>query len=143
MQEMRVGKTHSPAPLVSTGSWKKQESSRETSISALLTMPKPLTAWITINCGKFSVVVGHGLSNSAACGIFPDQRWNPRPMHWQVESQPLDHQGSPPRSFESGPCCQSADFKTGRLSWTIQVDQCHHYACASVALAGAESHGPS
>ena len=33
-------------------SWKKQESSRKTSISALLTMPKPLTVWITINCGK-------------------------------------------------------------------------------------------
>ena len=37
----------------STGSWKKQESSRKTSISALLTMPKPLTMWITINYGKF------------------------------------------------------------------------------------------
>ena len=36
-----------------TGSWKKQESSRKTSISALLTMPKPLTLLITINCGKF------------------------------------------------------------------------------------------
>ena len=33
----------------STESWKKQESSRKTSISALLTMPKPLTVWITIN----------------------------------------------------------------------------------------------
>ena len=32
---------------------KKQENSRKTSISALLTMPKPLTVWITINCGKF------------------------------------------------------------------------------------------
>ena len=32
---------------------KKQESSRKTSISTLLTMPKPLTIWITINCGKF------------------------------------------------------------------------------------------
>ena len=32
---------------------KKQESSRKTSISALLTMPKPLTVWITTNCGKF------------------------------------------------------------------------------------------
>ena len=31
----------------------KQESSTKTSISALLTMPKPLTMWITINCGKF------------------------------------------------------------------------------------------
>ena len=32
---------------------KKQENSRKISISALLTMPKPLTVWITINCGKF------------------------------------------------------------------------------------------
>ena len=41
----------------SAGSSKKQASSRKTSISALisalLTMPKPLTVWITINCGKF------------------------------------------------------------------------------------------
>ena len=37
----------------SAGSWKKQESSRKTSISALLTMLKPLTVWITIHCGKF------------------------------------------------------------------------------------------
>ena len=36
---------------VSAGSWKKQESSRKTSISALLTMPKPLTVWITTDCG--------------------------------------------------------------------------------------------
>ena len=38
---------------ISTRSSKKQESSRKTSISALLTMPKPLTVWITTNCGKF------------------------------------------------------------------------------------------
>ena len=37
----------------SAGSSKKQESSRKTSISALLTMPKPLTMWVTINLGKF------------------------------------------------------------------------------------------
>ena len=37
----------------SDGSLKKQESSIKTSISALLTMLKPLTVWITINCGKF------------------------------------------------------------------------------------------
>ena len=37
----------------SAGSLKKQENSRKTSISALLTMPKPLTVWITINYGKF------------------------------------------------------------------------------------------
>ena len=37
----------------SSGSSKKQESSRKTSISALLPMPKPSTVWITTNCGKF------------------------------------------------------------------------------------------
>ena len=36
----------------SAGSWKKQESSRKTA-SALVTMPKPLTVWITTNCGNF------------------------------------------------------------------------------------------
>ena len=35
------------------GSSKKQQNSRKISISALLTMPKPLTMWITIDCGKF------------------------------------------------------------------------------------------
>ena len=37
----------------SAGSLKKQENSRITSTSALLTMLKPLTVWITANCGKF------------------------------------------------------------------------------------------
>ena len=37
----------------SVGSSKKQESSRKTSTSTLLTKPKPLTMWITTNCGKF------------------------------------------------------------------------------------------
>ena len=37
----------------SARSWKKQESSRKISTSALLTMPKPLTVWMTTNCGKF------------------------------------------------------------------------------------------
>jgi len=37
----------------SAGSLKNKESSRKTSISDLLTMPKPLTVWITVNCGKF------------------------------------------------------------------------------------------
>ena len=37
----------------SAGSSKKQESSRKASLSALLTVPKPLTVWITANCEKF------------------------------------------------------------------------------------------
>ena len=42
-----------------------------------------------------SVVVAHGLSCSVACGIFPDQGSNLYPLHWQADSQPLGHQGSP------------------------------------------------
>ena len=37
----------------------------------------------------------HGPSRSAACGILPDQGSNPCPLHWQADSQPLRHQGSP------------------------------------------------
>ena len=37
----------------SAGSWKKKESSKKTSVSALLTIPKSLIVWITTNCGKF------------------------------------------------------------------------------------------
>ena len=50
-----LGKAEEPEIKLPTsaGSLKKQKSSRKTSISALLTMPKPLTVWITTNCGKF------------------------------------------------------------------------------------------
>ena len=55
MFKMDLEKADKPEIKVPTsaGSLKKQESSRKTSISALLTMPKPLTVWITINYGKF------------------------------------------------------------------------------------------
>ena len=42
-----------------------------------------------------AVVVAHRLSCSAACGIFLDQRLNSCPLHWQADSLPLSHQGSP------------------------------------------------
>ena len=38
---------------------------------------------------------GSRASCSMACGIFPDQGSNPCPLHWQADSQPLRHQGSP------------------------------------------------
>ena len=47
-----------------------------------------------------SVVVAHGPSCSAACGILPDQGSNPCPLHRQADSQPLRHQGSPLLVFE-------------------------------------------
>ena len=46
-----------------------------------------------------SVIVAHGPSCSAACGIFPDSGSNPCPLHWQADSQPLRHQGSPGKFY--------------------------------------------
>ena len=46
-----------------------------------------------------SVVVAHGPSCSTACGIPPGQGSNPSPPHWQADSQPLRHQGSPRPHF--------------------------------------------
>ena len=55
MFKLVLEKTEEPEIKLPTsiGPLKKQESSRKTSTSALLTMPKPLTVWITTNCGKF------------------------------------------------------------------------------------------
>ena len=55
MFKLDLGKAEEPEIILPTSaeSSKKQESSRKTSTSALLTTPKPLIVWITINCGKF------------------------------------------------------------------------------------------
>ena len=58
-------------------------------------LSRPLLLWSTGSRRADSVVVAHGPSCSAACGIFPDQGSNPCPLHWQADSQPLRHQGSP------------------------------------------------
>ena len=60
-----------------------------------LSLSWPLLLWSTSSRHAGSVVVAHGLSSSAACGIFPDQGSNPCPLHWQADSQPLCQQGSP------------------------------------------------
>ena len=60
-----------------------------------LSLSWPLLLWGTGSRCAGSVVVAHGPSCSAACGIFTDQGSNPCPLHWQADSQPLRHQGSP------------------------------------------------
>ena len=60
-----------------------------------LSLSWPLLLWSTGSRRAGSVIVAHGPSCSAACGIFPDQGSNPWPLHWQADSQPLRHQGSP------------------------------------------------
>ena len=60
-----------------------------------LSLSRPLTLRSTGSRRAGSVVVAHGPSCSTVCGIFPDQGSNPCPLHWQADSQPLCHQGSP------------------------------------------------
>ena len=74
-----------------------------------------------------SVVVTHELSCSVACGIFLNQVSNPCPLHWQVDFQPLDHQGSlqqtllihsleSKHNISSHPCCSHYFW---HLVWTL------------------------
>ena len=64
-----------------------------------LSPSRPLLLRSTGSRRAGSVVVAHGPSCCAACGIFPDQGSNPYPLHWQADSQPLRHQGSPRYNF--------------------------------------------
>ena len=70
----------------SAGSSKKQESSRKISISALLTMPKPLTVWITINCGKFWKRWKYQSTWSASwCRVHHEKHWTGRSTRWNQD----------------------------------------------------------
>ena len=60
-----------------------------------LSLSRPLLLRSSGSRRAGSVVVAHGPSRSAACGILPGQGSNPCPLHWQKDSQPLRHQESP------------------------------------------------
>ena len=62
-------------------------------------LPRPLPLRSTGSRRAGSATVAHGPSCSAACGILPDQGSNPCPPHWQADSQPPRHQGSPAGGF--------------------------------------------
>ena len=64
-----------------------------------LSLSRPLLLRSTGSRRAGSVIVAHGPSCSAACGILPDWGSNPCPLHWQADSQPLRHQGSPSYFF--------------------------------------------
>ena len=69
----------------SAGSGKKQESSRKTSISALLTMPKPLTVWITIN---WKILKEMGIPDHLTCllrNLHTDQEATVRTVHGRTD----------------------------------------------------------
>ena len=64
-----------------------------------LSPSRPLLLRSTGSRPAGSAIVAHGPSRSAARGIFPVRGTNPCPLHWQADSQPLLHQGSPINSF--------------------------------------------
>ena len=69
----------------STGSWKKQESSRKISIFALLTMPKPLTVWITIN---WKILKEMGIPDHVTCllrNLYASQEATVRTGHGRTD----------------------------------------------------------
>ena len=72
-----------------------------------LSLSRPLLLRSTGSRRAGSVIVAHGPSCSAACGIFPDQGSNLCPLHWQADFQPLRHQGSP-------------------VDWLLNVEQALH-----------------
>ena len=87
MYEMDLEKAEEPEIQLptSTGSWKNQESSRKTSISALLTMPKPLTVWITTN---WKILKEMGIPDHLTCllrNLYAGQEATVRTGHGTTE----------------------------------------------------------
>ena len=78
-----------------------------------LSLSRPLLLRSTGSRRAGSVIVAHGPICSAACGILPDQGSNPCPPHWQADSQPLRHQGSPPYFLvlSNHKLCQHSGYK--------------------------------
>ena len=84
-----------------------------------LSLSRPLLLQSTGSRRTGSVIVAHGPSCSAACGILPDQGSNLCPLHQQADSQPLRHQGSPSVSFlhqilREDPICFWCDLRSSK-----------------------------
>ena len=84
-----------------------------------LSLWRPLLLRSTGSRRAGSVVVAHGPSCSAACGILPDQVSNPCPLHWQADSQPLRHQGSPA-------CCFLMKYSLSLFAFKVALDVNFH-----------------
>ena len=75
-----------------------------------LSLSQPLLLRSTGSRRAGSATVAHGPSRSVACGIFTDQGSNLCPLHWQADSQPLRHQGSPLPGFYLTPSVQHIPY---------------------------------
>ena len=108
-----------------------------------LSLSRPLLLRSTGSRRAGSAAVAHGLSCSAACGIFPDRGSNPCSLHWQVDSQPLRHQGSPDPSFYSVFSASTCQLSSATQSQNLlldfiiihtTIDMHHFFACFLVGL---------
>ena len=86
-----------------------------------LSPSRPLLLRSTGSRRAGSVVVAHGPNCSASCGIFPDQGLNLCPLHWQADSQPLRHQGSPTSSHLLVQWFSECGLWTSNLSITWEL----------------------
>ena len=89
-----------------------------------LSLSRPLLLRSTGSRRAGSAIVAHGLSRSVACGIFPGQGPNPCPLHWQADSPPLRHQGSPtlPLDAKASGLTQSLAINQAKLwDWLIVI----------------------
>ena len=79
--------------------------------------------WLSGSRELALVVVVHRLSCSAVQGISLDQGSDQCPLHWQVDSKPLDHQGSPFQPFILQVVLQVRNLRTpqGSLSAWLHV----------------------
>ena len=82
-------------------------------------------AWVVAarglsDCGTGSVAVAHRLRCCAPCRIFKNQGSNPCPLHWQVDSYPLHHQGSPAPVF----CFYVLFFFWPQGMWDLRSPTC-------------------
>ena len=102
-----------------------------------LSLSRPLPLRSTGSRRACSVIVAHGPSCSAACGILPDQGLNLCPLHWQADSQPLRHQGSP--SFASW-CLSYFNILKGRIFWTVSLCQMQSELETSLAQSCRDGH---
>ena len=84
-----------------------------------LSLSRPLLLRSTGSRRAGSIVVAHGPSCSVACGILPDQGSNPCPLHWQADSQPLRHPGSPLYFFNAGCNSLNISHPTNGLQPTV------------------------
>ena len=95
-----------------------------------LSLSRPLLLRSTGSRRTGSVIVAHGPNCSAECGILPDQGSNPCPLHWQADSQPLHHQGSPIHFYLTFLVCKIFTwFKRQNCKNILREVHFHLYLC--------------